>query len=123
MNRLYFGDNLEVLQKHLADETVDLIYLDPPFNKKSTFNILYKSPVGEDAQRKAFEDTWRWEDGAEIAMDGVRRADVPTFRLLCALQDFLGQSDLMAYLAMMTVRLLELRRVLKPTGSLYLHCD
>lgn len=123
MNKLYFGDNLDVLQQHIKDATVDLIYLDPPFNKKSTFNILYRSPVGEDAQRMAFEDTWRWEDGAEEAMERVRKADVPTFRILCALQDFLGQSDLMAYLAMMTVRLLELRRVLKATGSLYLHCD
>ena len=123
MNRLYFGDNLAVLQQHVASESVDLIYLDPPFNKKSTFNILYKSPVGEDVQRMAFEDTWRWEDGAEEAMEGVRKADVTTFRLLLALQDALGQSDLMAYLAMMAVRLIELRRVLKSNGSLYLHCD
>jgi site-specific DNA-methyltransferase (adenine-specific) len=123
MNMLYFGDNLDVLKTHVGDASVDLIYLDPPFNKKSTFNILYTSPVGEDAQRKAFEDTWRWEDGAEEAMEGIRKADLPTFKILCALQDFLGQSDLMAYLAMMAVRLVELRRVLKPNGSLYLHCD
>jgi site-specific DNA-methyltransferase (adenine-specific) len=123
MNQLYFGDNLDVLRKHVKDESVDLIYLDPPFNSKATYNMLYRSPVTEDAQRKAFEDTWRWEDGAEDAMEEVRQTDLSIFKVLQALQGFLGQSDLMAYLAMMTVRLLELRRVLKPNGSLYLHCD
>ncbi|KXU30972.1 modification methylase EcaI [Sphingobium sp. 22B] len=123
MNRLYFGDNLDVLRKHIPDETIQLIYLDPPFNSKATYNILYKSPVGADAQRKAFEDTWRWEDGAEEAMDQVRIRDIKVFKMLRSLRDFLGESDLMAYLAMMTVRLIEMRRVLKPTGTLYLHCD
>lgn len=123
MNQLHFGDNLEVLRKHVKDESVDLIYLDPPFNSKATYNILYRSPVGADAQRKAFEDTWRWEDGAEDAMESVRQTDLSIFKVLQSLQGFLGQSDLMAYLAMMAVRLVELRRVLKPTGSLYLHCD
>jgi site-specific DNA-methyltransferase (adenine-specific) len=123
MNRLYFGDNLEVLRKDVGDQTVDLIYLDPPFNSKATYNILYKSPAGAEAQRMAFEDTWRWEDGAEAALEAVRRADVSIFRVLQALQGFLGQSDLMAYLAMMTVRLLEMRRVMKPTASIFLHCD
>jgi site-specific DNA-methyltransferase (adenine-specific) len=123
MNRLYFGDNLEVMQRHIPACSVDLIYLDPPFNSKATYNILYKTPVGSDAQRKAFEDTWRWEDGAEVAMEAVRASDVAIFRVLQSLQGFLGQSDLMAYLAMMTVRLIELRRVLKHAGSIYLHCD
>jgi adenine specific DNA methylase Mod len=123
VNQLHFGDNLEVLRKHVKDESVDLIYLDPPFNSKATYNILYRSPVGADAQRKAFEDTWRWEDGAEDAMESVRQTDLSIFKVLQSLQGFLGQSDLMAYLAMMAVRLVELRRVLKPTGSLYLHCD
>ncbi len=123
MNRLYFGDNLDILRKHVANDSIQLIYLDPPFNSKATYNILYKSPVGADAQRKAFEDTWRWEDGAEIAVERVRDTDVRIFRVLQALQGFLGQSDLMAYLAMMTVRLLEMRRVLRSTGSLFLHCD
>jgi site-specific DNA-methyltransferase (adenine-specific) len=122
VNKLYFGDNLDVLQR-IGSSSVDLIYLDPPFNSKATYNILYKSPVGADSQRMAFEDTWRWEDGAELAVERVRQADVKIFRVLQALQGFLGQSDLMAYLAMMTVRLLELRRVLRPTGSLFLHCD
>lgn len=122
MNQLFFGDNLEVLAR-IDDETVNLVYLDPPFNSKATYNILYKSPVGADAQRKAFEDTWRWEDGAEEAMDSVRRKDVSVFKVLKALRDVLGEGDLMAYLAMMTIRLIELRRVMKRDGSLYLHCD
>lgn len=124
MNKLFFGDNLDWLRSgKIKSESVDLIYLDPPFNSKATYNILYRSPAGADAQRKAFEDTWRWEDGAEAAMEAVRRSDLSIFKVLQALQGFLGQSDVMAYLAMMTVRLIELRRVLKPTGSIYLHCD
>lgn len=124
MNKLFFGDNLDWLRSgKIKDDSVDLVYLDPPFNSKATYNILYKSPIGADAQKKAFEDTWRWEDDAEAAMEAVRKADVAIFRVLQALQGFLGQSDLMAYLAMMTVRLIELRRALKPTGSIYLHCD
>jgi site-specific DNA-methyltransferase (adenine-specific) len=124
VNRLYFGDNLAVLKKHVKDESVDLIYLDPPFNSKAAYNVLYKSPVGGDAQVKAFEDTWSWEkDGAAIALDELREDDLTTFNMLRSLQVFLGQSDLMAYLAMMAVRLVQLRRVLKPTGSIYLHCD
>lgn len=123
MNRLYFGDNLDVLRKHIRADSVDLVYLDPPFNSKATYNILYRSPVGADAQRKAFEDTWHWEDGAEEALDDVRKSNLAVFKVLQSLQGFLGQSDLMAYLAMMSVRLVELHKVLKPTGSLYLHCD
>lgn len=123
MGSLYFGDNLEVLRKHVKDEAVHLIYLDPPFNSKASYNMLYRTPVGADAQRKAFEDTWRWEDGAEDALEAVRLTDINIFKVLKALQGFLGQSDLMAYLAMMTVRLLEMRRVLSATGSIYLHCD
>lgn len=122
MNKLYFGDNLDVL-KRIESASVDLVYLDPPFNSKATYNILYKSPVGADAQRKAFEDTWRWEDGAEEALEKVSGSNIAVFKILLSLQDFLGQSDLMAYLAMMAVRLVEMRRVLKATGSIYLHCD
>jgi site-specific DNA-methyltransferase (adenine-specific) len=121
-NRLFFGDNLEWLAK-IPDASVDLVYLDPPFNSKATYNILYTSPVGADSQRKAFEDTWSWEDGAEAAMEAIRKVDVPLFRVLQSLQGFLGQSDLMAYLAMMSVRLRLLRKVLKKTGSVFLHCD
>ncbi len=123
MNTLFFGDNLDVMRERIADASVDLIYLDPPFNSKATYNIVYKSPVGAESQRKAFEDTWRWEDGAEAAMDDIRRADVSIFKVLHALQGFMGQSDVMAYLAMMAVRLLEMKRILRDNGSIYLHCD
>lgn len=124
-NALYFGDCLHVLKEHVRDESVDLVYLDPPFNSKVSYNILFKSPVGEksDAQLHAFQDTWRWEDGAEQAMEEVSKKSVSVLNLLSSLKCFLGQSDVMAYLAMMAPRLLELRRVIKPTGSLYLHCD
>lgn len=123
MGTLYFGDNLTVLRQEIADQSVDLVYLDPPFNSKETYNVLYKSPVGGDAQLKAFEDTWRWEDGASKALDDLSKIDVTAFNVLRSLQLFLGRSDMMAYLAMMAVRLVELRRVLKASGSLYLHCD
>jgi DNA modification methylase len=123
MNTLYFGDNLDVLQKHVADSSVDLIYLDPPFNSKAAYNVLYQSPTGGDAQTRAFDDTWRWDQSAEMAMAELSQRDVATFNVLRAFQASLGQGDMMAYLAMMGIRLSELRRVLKPTGSLYLHCD
>ena len=124
MNKLYFGDNLDVLRQHVEDESVDLVYLDPPFNSKETYNVLYKSPLGGDAQVKAFEDTWSWEkDGAAKALAELAQYDRQVFNVLEGLGRFLGTSDLMAYLAMMSVRLVELKRVLKPHGSLYLHCD
>lgn len=125
-NSLYYGDNLHVLRDHVASESVDLIYLDPPFNSNANYNILFKSPAGQnsDAQIEAFEDTWHWNDSAEAAFDEVARSgNTKAFDLLNAMRRFLGENDMMAYLAMMAVRLLELHRVLKPTGSLYLHCD
>ena len=125
-NTLYYGDNLHVLRDHVRAESVDLIYLDPPFNSNANYNILFKSPEGHnsDAQIEAFEDTWHWNDTAEHAFDEVMRSGkTKAFDLLRAMRDFLGDNDMMAYLAMMAVRLLELHRVLKPTGSLYLHCD
>lgn len=125
-NHLYYGDNLTVLQREIPDASVDLIYLDPPFNSNANYNILFKSPTGSqaDAQIEAFEDTWHWNDKAEDAFDQVARSGhTKAFDLLNAMRAFLGENDMMAYLAMMAVRLIELHRVLKPTGSLYLHCD
>lgn len=125
-NQLFYGDNLAVLRRDIADASVDLIYLDPPFNSNANYNILFKSPTGTnaDAQIEAFEDSWHWNDSAEAAFDDVARSGhTKAFELLRAMRSFLGDNDMMAYLAMMAVRLLELHRVLKPTGSLYLHCD
>ncbi len=123
---LYYGDNLDVLREHLADASVDLIYLDPPFNSNATYNVLFRAPAGRqsEAQIEAFQDTWHWGESAARAFDDViRSAHVATATLLVAMRSFLGESDVMAYLAMMAVRLIELHRVLKPTGSVYLHCD
>ncbi|NJR77879.1 DNA methyltransferase [Sphingomonas corticis] len=125
-NHLYYGDNLEVLRREIGDASVDLIYLDPPFNSNANYNILFRSPTGDsaDAQIEAFEDTWHWNDAAEDAFDQVARSgNTRAFDLLNAMRAFLGENDMMAYLAMMAVRMIELHRVLKPTGSLYLHCD
>ena len=125
-NKLYFGDNLHILRDHVADESVDLIYLDPPFNSNATYNVLFREKSGEQsaAQITAFDDTWHWGLESEsayhdVVMDGPKAlAD-----LLQAMRSFLGQNDMMAYLTMMAQRLDELHRVLKPTGSIYLHCD
>lgn len=125
-NHLYYGDNLYVLREHIPDESVDLIYLDPPFNSQATYNVLFRSKKGEEskAQIEAFEDTWNWNDAAEQAFDDVMQSDnTDAAEMLRAMRSFLKENDMMAYLVMMAVRLLELHRVLKPTGSLYLHCD
>lgn len=126
MNRLYFGDNLHVLREHVADESVDLVYLDPPFNSKRDYNLLSKTPKGHesDAQITAFEDSWHWGEQAEREFAEILRSpNTDVAELMPALRAFLGENDMMAYLVMMANRLLELHRVLKPTGSLYLHCD
>ncbi|MFZ5835146.1 MAG: DNA methyltransferase [Pseudomonadota bacterium] len=125
-NALYYGDNLRVLRESIASESVDLIYLDPPFNSQATYNVLFRSPAGKsaEAQIEAFEDTWHWGDESEHAYDEVlQSANTNAAEMLRAMRGFLGENDMMAYLAMMAVRLLELHRVLKPAGSLYLHCD
>lgn len=125
-NHLFYGDNLEILRTHIKDETVDLIYLDPPFNSSANYNVLFKAPTGESspAQIEAFEDTWHWNEAAERAFDEVLASgNTNAADLLTAMRAALGENDMMAYLAMMAVRLQHLHRVLKPTGSLYLHCD
>ena len=126
MSRLYYGDNLTVLRNCIDDESVDLIYLDPPFNSQATYNVLFRSTAGEKsrAQIEAFEDTWHWGDEAELAFDGVMSSgNSNAAELLRAMRSFLKENDMMAYLSMMSVRLLELQRVLRATGSIFLHCD
>jgi len=125
-NKLYFGDNLGILREHVQDGSVDLIYLDPPFNSNATYNVLFGEKSGERsaAQITAFDDTWHWGIESEAAFkELVEKAPAKLVDLMRALRSFLGQSDMMAYLTMMAIRLVELHRVLKPTGSLYLHCD
>lgn len=125
MNRLYYGDNLDVLRRHVDDDSVDLVYLDPPFNSNASYNVLFAEHNGTQAaaQIKAFEDTWRWDEGAARACVEAIEAGGRVSQAIQAFRTFLGDSNMMAYLAMMAPRLVELRRVLKPTGSLYLHCD
>ncbi len=123
-NALYYGDNLRILKNHLIDESVDLIYLDPPFNSKADYNILFKEQSGEPSQGqiKAFSDTWQWSEGAYIEFINECQNE----KLCSLLEGFvntIGRNDVTAYLTMMAPRLQELHRVLKPTGSLYLHCD
>jgi site-specific DNA-methyltransferase (adenine-specific) len=124
-NKLYYGDNYDVLKRYVKDETVDLVYLDPPFNSRQDYNVLFAEKDGtqSSSQIHAFEDTWEWNIDAQRSYEftveqGGRVADA-----LRAFKTFLFNSDMMAYLAMMAPRLIELRRVLKPTGSIYLHCD
>ena len=122
-NALYYGDNLNVLRESIASESVDLVYLDPPFNSQATYNLLFRSPAGQksQAQVEAFEDTWHWtigEGGAADAFEQViRSGNTNAADLLRAMRQFLGDNDMMAYLAMMAIRLIELRRALKPTGT------
>lgn len=126
MNHLFYGDNLSVLRNDIPDASVDLVYLDPPFNSNASYNVLFKGPQGNEsaAQIEAFDDTWHWTDAAEEAFGEVLRSgNGAAAEMLRAMRSFLGENDMMAYLTMMAVRLLELHRVLKPTGSLYLHCD
>lgn len=126
MGTLYYGDNLEILRNEIASESVDLVYLDPPFNSNANYNVLFRAPEGHQshAQMEAFEDTWHWNETAEKAFDEVMQSgNSDAAEMLRAMRSFLKENDMMAYLAMMAVRLIELHRVLKKTGSLYLHCD
>jgi site-specific DNA-methyltransferase (adenine-specific) len=124
-NQLYYGDNLVVLREHIKDESVDLIYLDPPFNSRQDYNVLFAERDGtrSASQIMAFEDTWEWNMDAERAYEEIVERGGRVSEAMRAFRTFLGHSDMMAYLAMMAPRLIELHRVLKVTGSIYLHCD
>lgn len=128
---LYFGDNLEILREKIPDESFDLIYLDPPFNSNRAYNVIYKEGLQDSpAQIKAFEDSWHWTPEAQATFEelvGMRQSrtkiNADIVNLMQAMEKLVGHNDMLAYLTMMTVRLIELRRVLKSTGSIYLHCD
>lgn len=125
-NTLFYGDNLPILRDHIPDESVDLIYLDPPFNSNRNYNVLFKDESGKDSESQitAFEDTWHWgQDAERVYHELIQNAPAKVATMTGALRDFIGANQMMAYLVMMTARLIELQRVLKPTGSLYLHCD
>ena len=124
-NTLYYGDNLDILRRYVKDESVDLIYLDPPFKSSQDYNVLFKEQNGTRAaaQIMAFEDTWRWDEAAASAFEEIVVAGGRASQVMQAFRTFLGENDMMAYLSMMAPRLVELRRVLKSTGSIYLHCD
>jgi site-specific DNA-methyltransferase (adenine-specific) len=118
MNHLHYGDNLTVLRDSIASDSVDLIYLDPPFNSNAGYNVLFKAPDGQRsaAQIEAFDDTWHWNDSAEAAFtDVLRSGNAPAAEMLRAMRSFLGDNDMMAYLSVMAARLIELHRVLMPT--------
>ena len=134
MNTLYYGDNLDILKNHIKDETVDLIYLDPPFQSGKNYNIIFQPKTGEirgaTSQIKTFEDTWRWGEEAEKEytelITGTLITEAPSQKLIDlmkAMRGYLTECPLLAYLCMMAPRLMEMKRVLKDTGSIYLHCD
>ncbi|TMK56043.1 MAG: site-specific DNA-methyltransferase [Actinobacteria bacterium] len=122
---LFYGDNLDVMRRHVPDESVDLVYLDPPFNSNANYNVLFAEQDGSRsaAQVKAFGDTWRWDKAAAVAFEEVVEAGGETSKAMQAFRKLIGPSNMLAYLSMMAPRLVELRRVLKPEGSIYLHCD
>ena len=125
-NTLFYGDNLPILRDYIAAGSVDLVYLDPPFNSNRTYNVLFKQESGEGAESQiaAFEDTWHWNQAAEFTyFQLIENAPAHVAQMIGALRGFIGENQMMAYLVMMAARLVELHRVLKPTGSLYLHCD
>src|SRR6266851_3805719 len=131
-NVLYYGDNLDILRRYIPDESVDLVYLDPPFNSDRAYNVIFKNESGRntDAQLVAFEDTWHWGPNAEkvytyLTNTARHEGRVPdqVSTLIAALRKGIGENQMMAYIVEMAARLVELRRTLKPTGSLYLHCD
>lgn len=126
INTLFYGDNLDILREYIDDASIDLVYLDPPFNSSRNYNVLFRDESGKEAEAQiaAFEDTWHWSQIAEhtyheLVTDSPDRIST----MIGALRQFIGPSEMLAYLVMMTARLIELRRVLKSTGTLYLHCD
>ncbi len=125
-NTLFYGDNLVILREHIPSESIDLIYLDPPFNSNRSYNVLFKDEHGteSEAQIEAFEDTWHWNLEAEHTYtELLTEAPDHVAKMIESLHEFIGANQMMAYLVMMATRLVQLHRVLKPTGSLYLHCD
>ena len=126
MNQLYYGDNLDILRNHIPDESVDLIYIDPPFNSNQAYNVIFSEADGSSsqAQIQAFEDTWHWVESTEQAYHELVVTAPPLLvETIKSFRGFLTETNLMAYLVMMALRLVELHRVLKPAGSFYLHCD
>ncbi len=124
-NTLYYGDNLDILRRYIPDESVDLIYLDPPFNSQQAYNVIFEEDngTGSASQIEAFDDTWHWTTEAMDAYEQVLDHGGQPAETMRAFRAMLDDTDMMAYLAMMAPRLIELRRVLKETGSIYLHCD
>ena len=128
-NELYYGDNLDILRKSIKDDSVDLCYIDPPFNSKRNYFQIYNNQGGEDrAQAQAFVDTWEWGDEANDGIAWITdiaqlQSGKLTEQLIRGLEKVLKRGSLLAYLVHMTLRIVEIHRVLKPTGSFYLHCD
>jgi len=126
-NALYYGDNLQVLREHVPSESVDLIYLDPPFNSNRSYNVLFHNKSGDEAQAQieAFDDTWTWSQLSEETYRELVEGGAPlrVADAIEAMRRLLGDNDVLAYLVMMTARLVELHRVLRESGTLYLHCD
>src|SRR3989304_7506523 len=124
-NVLYYGDNLEVLRRYIDPQSVDLTYLDPPFNSNQEFNVLFQEQDGSHsaAQIKAFNDTWRWDQSSAAAFHDIVQKGGPVADAIVAFERLVGHNDMLAYLSMMAPRLVELRRGLKSNGALFLHCD
>ena len=128
-NALYYGDNLAVPRERVADESVDLVYLDPPFNSNASYNVLFREKTGEEspAQIRAFTDTWEWTQETELTFEqdtiGNTRVPPAVKDMISAFRQFIGRNAMTVYLVMMAPQLAKWRRVLKPTGSVYLHCD